>query len=57
MKTQYQQFLEFSEYPTFKEYLQHQVDTMRIDQESADIMLSTEEHLNKFDLWDLFDKV
>ncbi len=66
MQTQYEAFLEFSEYPTFKEYLQHQVDTMRISQEDANRMVSESEEevwdlaeifneieLNKEEVWDL----
>jgi hypothetical protein len=43
MKTQYQAFLEQSEFATYAEYLQHQVNNMRICQQSADEMVFEEE--------------
>jgi hypothetical protein len=43
MKTQYQAFLEQLEFATYAEYLQFQVDTMRICQQSADELVFEEE--------------
>jgi hypothetical protein len=43
MKTQYQAFLEQLEFATYAEYLQSQVDIMRICQQSADELVFEEE--------------